>query len=188
MPVRLMDCGLSPALSMMTREPDRVPVAVGVNVTVIEQDALAGRVAGQSEAVKSPAAAMLVMINRALPTLVSVTCCVPLLVTGWAGKVMLVHVDAAVAPPLVQVKLTAGPVVTPLPASLTVCGLPCALEVIVIEPVLVPVVVGRKVTLIEQPAPVAKPLPQLSASRKSPLGTMLLMISAAPPVLVSAML
>lgn len=57
----------------------------------------------------------------------------------------------------------------------------------VIEPVLVPVAVGRKVTLIEQPAPAATPLPQLSASRKSPLGTMLLMVRAAPPVSVSAM-
>ena len=57
-----------------------------------------------------------------------------------------------------------------------------------IEPVLVPVVVGRKVTLIVQPAPAANPLPQLSVSRKSPLGTMLLIASGAPPVSISAML
>ena len=75
MPVRLMDCGLSPALSMMTREPARVPVAVGVNVTVIEQDALAGRVAGQLfEARKLPLAAMLVMFKLSLPALVRATC------------------------------------------------------------------------------------------------------------------
>jgi len=100
----------------------------------------------------------------------------------------MVHVDAAAAPPLAQVRLTAGPREIPLPVSLTVCGLPCALEVMVIEPVLMPVAVGKKVTLIEQAAPAANPLPQLSVSRKSPLGTMLLMASGAPPVSVSAML
>ena len=72
-PVRLTDCGLSPALSMTTREPTRVPVAVGVNVTLMEQDALAARVAGQVEAVNSPVAMTPVMFNVSLPELVSVT-------------------------------------------------------------------------------------------------------------------
>ncbi len=61
------------------------------------------------------------------------------------------------------------------------------MEVIVIEPVLVPVMVGRKVTLIEQLTPAAKPVPQSFVSRKSPLGTMLSMASMATPVLVSLM-
>jgi len=72
-PVRLTDCGLSPALSMTTREPTRVPVAVGVNVTLIKQDALAARVAGHVEAVKSPVARTPVMFKMSLPELVSVT-------------------------------------------------------------------------------------------------------------------
>jgi len=72
-PVRLTDCGLSPALSMTTREPTRVPVAVGVNVTLMKQDALAARVAGHVEAVKSPVAITLVMFKMSLPELVSVT-------------------------------------------------------------------------------------------------------------------
>jgi hypothetical protein len=72
-PMRVTDCGLSPALSMMTREPTRVPVAVGVNVTLMEQDALAARVAGQVEAVKSPVAVTPAMFNVSLPELVSVT-------------------------------------------------------------------------------------------------------------------
>ena len=72
-PVRLTDCGLSPALSMTTREPTRVPVAAGVNVTLMEQDALAARVAGHIEAVKSPVAVTPVMFNVSLPELVSVT-------------------------------------------------------------------------------------------------------------------
>jgi hypothetical protein len=74
-PLRLMDCGLSPELSLMTREPARVPVWVGVKVTLIEQDALAARVAGQLlEAVKSPLAAMPLMFKKSLPVLVSATC------------------------------------------------------------------------------------------------------------------
>lgn len=89
--------------------------------------------------------------------------------------------------PVEHDRLTAGPVEMPLPVSLADCGLPWALEVTVIEPVLVPVVVGWKLTLIEHPAPAAKPVPQLSASRKSPLGTMLVMVKAAPPVLAKVM-
>jgi len=73
-PVRLMDCGLSPVLSLMTSEPDRVPVVVGVKVTLIAHDALAASVTPQLfEAVKSPLAAMLVMFKVSLPTLVSAT-------------------------------------------------------------------------------------------------------------------
>jgi len=90
--------------------------------------------------------------------------------------------------PVEQARLTAGPVETPVPVSMTDCGLPWALEVTVIEPVLVPLVVGRKLTLIVHLAPTAKPVPQLSDSRKSPLGTMLVMVTAAPPVLASIML
>ena len=70
-----MDCGLSPALSLMTRELARVPVVVGVKVTLIVQDALAARVAAQLlEAAKSPLGAMPVMFKLSLPVLVSVTC------------------------------------------------------------------------------------------------------------------
>lgn len=70
-PVRLIDCGLSPALSMMTKEPALAPVVVGVKVIAILQEELAGRVAGQPfEAEKSPLAATLAMFNVSLPTLV----------------------------------------------------------------------------------------------------------------------
>jgi len=72
-PIRLTDCGLSPALSVMTREPSRVPVEIGLNVTLMEQDALAARVAGQVEAVNSPVAMTPAMFNVSLPELVSVT-------------------------------------------------------------------------------------------------------------------
>jgi hypothetical protein len=79
-PMRVMDCGLSPVLSVMTREPPRVPVVVGAKVTVIAQDALAARVAAQvfkavkSTLVEALMAAMLMMFKESLPTLVRVTC------------------------------------------------------------------------------------------------------------------
>lgn len=73
--MRLMDCGLSPALSLMMSEPARVPVVVGVKVTVTVQEELAGREAGQPlEAAKSPLGAMPVMFKVSLPILVTVTC------------------------------------------------------------------------------------------------------------------
>jgi len=73
--VRLMDCGVSPALSLMVSEPARVPVVVGAKVTVMAQDELAGREAGQAlEAAKSPLGAMPVMFKVSLPILVTVTC------------------------------------------------------------------------------------------------------------------
>jgi len=50
-----------------------VPVEIGLNVTLMEQDALAARVAGQVEAVNSPVAMTPVMFNVSLPELVSVT-------------------------------------------------------------------------------------------------------------------
>src|SRR5713101_9555266 len=58
-PDRVTACGLPGALSEIVIAPARAPVAVGVKVTLIEQEALAARVAGQLETAKSPLAAML---------------------------------------------------------------------------------------------------------------------------------
>jgi len=87
--------------------------------------------------------------------------------------------------PAEQDKLTAGPVLTPVPINCTVCGLPCALDVTVIMPIRVPDAVGTKLTFIVQLTPAARLPPQLPVSRKSPLGTMLLKVTRAPPLLVS---
>lgn len=46
-PVRLTVCGLAPALSVMVSAPVRVPVAVGVKVTLIMQFAPAATLAPQ---------------------------------------------------------------------------------------------------------------------------------------------
>jgi hypothetical protein len=58
-PVRVTFCGLPAALSVMVIEPLRVPVAVGVKVTLILQAALIPRELGQELAAKSPDVTML---------------------------------------------------------------------------------------------------------------------------------
>jgi hypothetical protein len=60
---------------------------------------------------------------------------------------------------LVGERLTTGTV--PLPARLTLWGLPEALSVMLRVPLRVPVAVGLNVTLIVQLAPAASELPQL---------------------------
>ena len=76
-------CGLPAALSVTERDPVRVPVAVGVNVTLIVQLAAAAR--GEEQLLvcaKSPLVAMLVKVSAALPVLESVT--------GFAALVVLI--------------------------------------------------------------------------------------------------
>jgi hypothetical protein len=87
--------------------------------------------------------------------------------------------------PVEQDRLTAGPMLAPVPINCTVCGLPCALVITVIMPVRVPAAVGEKLTFIVHFAVAAKLAPQLLVSRKSPLGTMLSKVTRAPPSLVS---
>ena len=72
------------------------------------------------------------------------------------------------------------------PLRETLCGLPLALSVINSDPVLTPLVVGVKLTLIWQLAPATRLAGQLLAWAKSPLlGAMLVMFSALVPLLVS---
>ena len=75
----------------------------------------------------------------------------------------------------------------PSPDSVTACGLPGALSVIVIAPARAPAAVGVKVTEIVQEVEVLAetPLAQVSVSAKSPLPLMLVMVSAALPGLVT---
>ena len=68
-------------MSVTVTEPVRDPVAVGVKVTLMVHDALAARLVPQvlvSE--KSPLTVMLEIARVALPGLLSVTLCGPLLV------------------------------------------------------------------------------------------------------------
>ncbi len=73
-PDKVMACGLPGALSEMVIAPARAPVAVGVKVTDIVQEVLAGTPFAQvSVSAKSPLALMLVNVSAALPGLVTVT-------------------------------------------------------------------------------------------------------------------
>jgi hypothetical protein len=176
-PVPLNDtvCGLPLALSVVEILPLRDPPAVGVKVTEIVHVPAATIEAPQVLVwLKSPLAAMLLMVSGADPVLVSVTvCATPLVFTNWLPKLRLVGA-----------KDTAGAVV-PVPLSVTVCGLPPALSVIVTLPLRVPPTVGVKVTEIVHVPAAAIEAPQVLLWLKSPLAAMLLIVSAADPVLVS---
>jgi hypothetical protein len=84
LPVKLITWGLPEALSVIVMLPDWAPVAVGVKVTLIEQVPFTGRVDGLMGQLFVCAncvlAAMLEMLSAALPVLVSVTDCDPLVV------------------------------------------------------------------------------------------------------------
>jgi len=80
-PERATVCGLPVALSVTVIVPGWLPVAVGVNVTLMEQLAPAATEAGQVLVWAYGAlAAMLVMFRAAVPELVSVTVCAALVV------------------------------------------------------------------------------------------------------------
>ena len=116
---------------------------------------------------------MLVMFSNVVPVFLNVTDFAVLVVfTMWLPNDKLV-VD----------KLTAAAV--PAPDSATVCGLPVALSVTVIVPGWLPVAVGVNVTVMEQMAPAPTEAPQVFVSAYWAPATMLVMLSAALPELVS---
>ena len=155
MPVRDTLCGLPDALSFTETAPDRIPVAVGVKVTLIEQFAPAASVAPHVfVSAKSPLLVMLEIAMASLPVFESVILCAALVVpTGCAPKFRLVGVRLATGAP-------------PVPASATMCGLPEAVSFMVTLPVMFPVVVGEKLTLMVQLAPAPSGEAQLSVSAK----------------------
>jgi hypothetical protein len=89
-PVSGTVCGLPLALSVTVKVPERGPVAVGVNVTLIVQFAFAASVAGLiGQALvpvlvwaKSPEAAIKLIVRGLVPVFVSVTVCGALVVVS----------------------------------------------------------------------------------------------------------
>ncbi len=152
-PVRLTECGLPEALSETVTAALRMPFAVAVNVTLTEQLAPGATLAPQvlvcaKSLLLVPVVAMLVMVSAASPAFERVKDLGALeVLTCWFPNERLVGE-----------RLTAGAV--PVPVRLTICGLPLASSVTVIAPLLVPVAVGVKVTLIAQFPPAATELPQ----------------------------
>ncbi len=151
-PLKATDCGLPGALSAIDNVPVRVPICVGLNVTLIVQLARGATLEPQLWVwLKSRLAVMLVMLSVVLPKLVSVTDFPGLVVpTSWAAKVTPVG-D----------KVAFGPETTPVPLREAICGLPAALSETLSAALRNPDVVGLNVTLIVQLAPAANELPQV---------------------------
>ena len=189
-PLRATDCGLFPALSLMLTLALRVPVVVGVKVTLMLQEAPAVSVLGLMGQVlvwaKSPALVpprlIVEIVRSALPLLVRVTVCAALVVpTFWLPKLRLLGL-----------RLTAGAGVTPVPLSVTDCGLSPALSLMLTLALRAPVTLGVKVTLIVQLLPAGNVLGlmgQVLVCAKSPAlvpATLIVVIvRSAVPLLVS---
>ena len=142
--------GLPFALSVIVREPVRVPLAVGLNVIEKAQLDDGASVAPQVEVFwKSPLIVTPVMLSDALPALDSVTVCAALAVpTVCVANVRLV----------VEIETTAA---VPVPESAIDCGDPTALSVTVRVPGMLVPLLGAKVTEMEQLAPAANEAPQV---------------------------
>ena len=123
------------------------------------------------DCVNCPEVEIFVIVSATVPRLDSVTGCVAVVVP-------------TVAVP--NARLVGETVMLiPVPASGTVCGLPVPLSVIVIDPVSAPVTVGTYFTVIVHFANAFSEAPHVVVIVKSPLGTMLVMLSVDNPVLVS---
>jgi len=167
-------------LSVIESEAVRLPLARGVNVTLIEHEAPAPRLKPQVEvSEKSPELApeipIFVMLKELEPVFVTETFCGELL-----------------CPTLTLPKFRlAGETFTTVPVPLrdTVCGLPAALSAIETEAARLPCAVGLKVTLMVQLAPATTLDPQLLVCEKSvglvPEIVMLVMVREPFPVFVS---
>lgn len=172
-PLRLTVCRPPAELSLTLKVPVRVPVVVGVNVTLMEQLEFAARLVPQVLVCeKSPVTEIPLIESAAVPVLLSVTVCGVLLLPTTTPLNVRLEGD----------RLAMGAV--PVPERLAVCGLPTALSVTVIVPVREPVAVGLKVTWMEQFSPGAKAVPQLLVWVKSPVVLIPLMESVAPPLFV----
>jgi hypothetical protein len=127
----------------MVSVPVSVPAAVGEKVTLIVQEPLAATLPAQvSVSPKLALVAMLAMVSAALPVLLKVTGCDPLVVPRfWLPNVRLGTETPAT-----------GAAATPVPVRLTVCGLLEALSVKFSEALRLPVAEGVKVTLTAQVA------------------------------------
>lgn len=145
-------CGLPAALSLTLSAAVRVPLAVGLNVTLMLQLAPAPKELPQlwvcaKSPTLVPVIAIPLIVKVLVPTLVSVTVIAGLVVPmATVPKFRLVGKSFAVVA---------------IPASNTCCGLPAALSVTLSAAVRVPLAEGLKVTLTVQVAPAANELPQV---------------------------
>jgi hypothetical protein len=168
------DCEPPEASSLIVKTPVRVPLALGANVTLIEQLELAASVAGQLLlCVKSPEVAMEAIFIGTAPLLLSVTglmaLCIP---TAVVANARLPGETLAIG-------------TAPVPESGTVSyEKNCASLLIPRTPLRDPDAEGVKITLIMQLAPGATEDPQLFDCAKSPDVEMEPMLSDMVPLFV----
>lgn len=165
-------------MSVSVRLPERLPLAVGVNVTLITQLPLAAsgvlvlQVVPLAATAKSPVAAMLVKVKDAVPLLVTVT----------ALGALVIPRTVAGNDTLLGDNIASGPV--PVPVNEMTLGLSPALSVTITSPLRTPASVGVNTMAMVQLALTATPAPQLSVSLKSPLAAILAMANATSPLFV----
>jgi hypothetical protein len=173
-PVRFEVCGLPTALSFTWSAPERKPVCVGLNTTLMVQLPLPARVEPHvvAETAKSPVVDGEMPVKEDVPLFFSVNVLATLVPpTAVLAKFALAGVNVACG--------------VPVPVKETLCGLFGALSVMVTAPVRVPSWVGVKVTLNLQLLLTASALPQVEElMAKSPLATMLVMLRVPAPELV----
>jgi len=180
-PVRVTAWGLPPPSSLNSTVALRAPVAVGLNTMLIVQGTPAPKVFPQVLPVweKSPAFAPRIAICHKFivtpPLFVrAIVCAVLLVFTVWLSKGRLVGDRLAAVS---------------TPVRTTVCGLPAALSLMLIEDLRGPPAVGLKVTLSGQLAPADRLPGQFCVKLKSPLLPpeipMLLIVKETRPVLIN---
>ena len=112
---------------------------------------------------------MLLIVSVAVPVFASVKVC---------GALVLPRVTG---PKAQDVGVSDTPGCTPVPVSVTICGLVMSESVIVSVPVRTPVVVGAKTTLMRQLRPARRVVPQFVESEKFAVQVMLLIVSVVVP-------
>src|SRR6266481_759747 len=185
-PLSAMLCGLSAALSVNVTAATRAPPAVGLNVTVIVQFALAARDEPQVlVSMKSPGfvppGAMLVIARAVPPLFVTVTICDAL------DTPETVAANVSVFAESIAVGCT-----WPVPINAMECGFPGASSLITIEADLAPAAAGVNFTLKVQTALTAIEATQSFVCVKSfafaPVIEIPSMLRTAVPVFVSVII
>ncbi len=171
-PVRLTVCGLPGALSLRVRVAVNVPAPLDENVTLIVQLAPIARLVPQLLLCENwfglaPPKEMLLIRSGAVPELDSVTALVWLARRAIGPKARLVGDNAATG-------------WTPVPVSVTCCGLVGSASVMSRLAARTPGAVGANVTLMEQlrPPPRLPPIGQFVVNAKSPPFVPLIAIEA----------
>lgn len=95
LPLSVTLCGLPGAVSVMVTDPERNPVAVGLNVTFTVQLAPGFKAVQLLVCAKSPEAAMLLTVSAALPLLLMLKLLATLVVFNCCAENVMLEVESA---------------------------------------------------------------------------------------------